>query len=203
MDGVVVGFDSTSAPEAVLDENLIFNGAAEYERGYDGYSSVPDAWVPGWFDPGYFTVVRYDSPGGYPTSSGPGPDDRGANFFAGGWTSTDTEARWEIDLSPLASEIDSGASWTLSGWLGGYADQEDRVSVTVRLLDASDETITSATIGPVSAAERGYATGLVERVSSGSIPAGARMAVVTVHATRSEGYNDGYVDNLSLVISTD
>lgn len=190
-------------PVAALDENLIFNGDAEYERGYEGYTSVPDAWIPGWFDSGYLTVVQYDSPDGYPTSSDSGPDDRGANFFAGGWTDSDTEAKWEIDLSPLASVIDSGASWTLSGWLGGYATQEDRASVTVRFFDASADLITSATIGPVSAAERGYATGLVERVSSGSIPAGVRMAVVTVNATWFGGYNDGYADNLALVISAD
>jgi hypothetical protein len=203
MDGIVVGFESTAPPVAALDENLIFNGDAEYERGYEGYTSVPDAWIPGWFDSGYLTVVQYDSPDGYPTSSDSGPDDRGANFFAGGWTDSDTEAKWEIDLSPLASVIDSGASWTLSGWLGGYAAQEDRASVTVRFFDASGDLITSATIGPVSAAERGYATGLVERVSSGSIPAGVRMAVVTVNATWFGGYNDGYADNLALVISAD
>jgi hypothetical protein len=202
IDGVVVGFESTAAPVAALGENLIFNGDAEYERGYPGYESTPDAWVPGWFDAGYFTVVEYGSPDGYPTSSDPGPEDRGENFFAGGEANEASEATWTVDLSPLASEIDAGATWTLTGWLGGYASQNDRAWVSATFLDASDTTLSDGTIGPVSASDRGEVTGLLERETSGTVPAGARKAVVTVYTARSDGSgNDGYADNLSLVIS--
>jgi len=201
IDGVAVGLESTAPPQAALGENLIFNGDAEYERGYEGYVSVPDAWVPGWFDPGYFTVVQYDSPDGYPTSSDPGPADRGENFFAGGWIGEDTYASWTVDLSPLASAIDAGAVWTLNGWLGGYAAQEDTASVTASFFDASDSELATTTIGPVSAADRGDVTGMVEQTSFGTLPSGVRKVIVTVDATWATGFNDGYADNLSLIIS--
>ncbi len=200
IDGVVLGFEPTAPPEAALGENLIFNGDAEYERGYIGWESVPDAWVPGWYDPYYFTVVQYDSPGGYPLSSDPGPEDRGNNFIAGGWTSGDTEASWTVDLSPLTSAIDGGVTWDLSGWLGGYASQEDTASVTATFMDASGTTLSTATIGPVSASDRDYSTGLLEQSASGNVPVGTRQLLVTVNASRASGYNDGYADNLSLIL---
>jgi len=203
MDGVVVGVEATAPPEAVLGENLIFNGDAELERGYEGYEDNPDASLPGWRDEGWFTVVQYDSPNGYPTSTDPGPDDRGDNFFAGGWTSSDSEASWTISLDPLATEIDAGASFTLSGWLGGYSSQDDAAAVTATFLDADDGELGSATIGPVLAADRGDATGLLERSASDTVPAGSRTLLVTIEATRASGYNDGYADNLSLVITAD
>jgi hypothetical protein len=201
IDGVVVGFEPTAPPEVALGQNLLFNGDAEYERGYSGYGNVPDAWLPGWYDPGYFTVVLYDSPDGYPTSSDPGPADRGENFFAGGWTSGNTFAEWTVDVRSLASDIDAGATGTLTGWLGGYASQEDTASVTVAYLHDTGTKLGTQTIGPVSAEERGYATGLVEKSAAETIPAGTRTIVVTVNATRAAGYNDGYADNLSLVIT--
>ena len=59
-----------------------------------------------------------------------------------------------------------------------------------------------STIGPVSAADRGNATALLQQTASGSLPSGIRKVVVTVSAVWSSGYNDGYADNLSLVISS-
>jgi len=202
-DGVPVGFESTSPPTARLGENLIFNGDAEYERGYFGYESVPDASLPGWYDPGFFTVVQYDSPGGYPGDMDPGPSDRGENFFAGGWITADSYATWEVDVSNIASDIDGGANWNLSAWLGGYLDQEDSSAVTVHFLDESGVTLNSDSIGPVTASDRSYLTGLLERTKTGPVPAGTRKVQVRVDAFRATGYNDGYADNLSLVITTE
>jgi hypothetical protein len=201
IDGVVVGVVPTAAPVPALGQNLIFNGDAEYERGYEGYESVPDAAIPGWDDPGYLTVVRYDSPDGYPSSTDSGPQDRGENFFAGGWSSADTQASWTVDLNSLATEIDAGVMWTLSGWLGGYGAQQDAISVTASFLDASGVELGAQTIGPVTASERAEMTGLLERRSSGGLPSMTRRVVVTVNAIRSSGYNDGYADNLSFVLS--
>jgi len=200
LDGVVVGFEPTARPSAVLDENLLFNGDAEYERGYVGYTDVPDTWSAGWWDPGYLTTILWDSPGGYPLSSEPGPSDRGNNLFAGGWTSYDTLMKQEIDLSPLTATLASGASYTLSAWLGGYASQDDSVSLTVNFMGSSGDTLATETIGPVLAADRGEATGLLFREATGEVPSAAVKAVVTLKASVASGYNDGYADNLSLII---
>lgn len=201
LDGVPLGFEATAPPPPSLGTNLIFNGDAEYERGYPHYEDVPDAWAAGWFDPGYLTVVQWDAPDGFPGSDDPGPDDRGENFFAGGGVITSTELSQLIDLDELALEIDTGLSFTLSGWLGGYADNDDRASLSVTFLAANGEELDDATIGPVWASERGNQTGLLYRETTGTVPQGARMAEVVLEATASWGYNDGYADNLSLVLS--
>ena len=200
-DGVPIGFSETRRPVAQLGENLIFNGDAEYERGFVGYVGVPDAWVPGWYDPGYFTVVQYDSLGGYPGDGDPGPDDRGLNFFAGGWTNSDSYATWNIDLSSIASDIDAGTNWELSGWLGGYLNQEDHTIVTINFLDSSGDVVGNGVIGPVTATDRNYVTGLLKRSSTGNVPQGAREVEVRIDAFRDSGYNDGYADNLTLIIT--
>ncbi|SVE53998.1 uncharacterized protein METZ01_LOCUS506852, partial [marine metagenome] len=167
----------------------------------DGYDSVPDAWIPGWYDPGYLTVVQYDSPGGYPSASGPGPGNRGANFFAGGSTDSDTYASWDIDVSSLATAIDAGATWTLTGWLGGYVGQDDRASLTAVFMDDLGSVLDNASIGPVTAAERNYITALMEQTATGSVPMGTRKISVRIDAAWASGYNDGYADNLSLVLT--
>ena len=201
IDGVAVGFAPSAPPVAAFGDNLIFNGDGEYERGYTGYTDVPDASLPGWSDPGYLTTVRYDSPGGYPASTDPGPASRGENFFAGGWVSEDTWATWSMDVSNLSAGIDAGASWSLSAWLGGYADQNDAATLTASFRDDADAELATATIGPVTAADRGNATGMLERTATGAVPAGTRSITVTLAGDWSEGFNDGYADNLSLVLT--
>ena len=109
----------------------------------------------------------------------------------------------DIDVSSLASTIDAGANWNLSGWLGGYLDQEDRTSVTAIFKDVSGGTLDNGSIGPVTAADRNYLTGFLERTATGLIPVGTRKIQVQIDAIRATGYNDGYADNLSLVITAD
>jgi hypothetical protein len=201
MDGVPVGFQATGPPVAAFDQNLIFNGDAEYERGYEGYEGVPDSWLPGWVDPGELTVVRYDSPNGYPTSTGPGPSNRGSNFFAGGATTQDTYATWTVDVSPLAAGIDAGANYRLAGWLGGYSIQDDAVSLTASFRDAGGIELAQTKIGPVVSSDRGGVTGLFDRSTSSDVPSGTRQIEVRLEATRVTGSNDGYADNLSLVLT--
>ena len=162
---------------------------------------VPDAWAAGWYDPGYLTVLQYGAPDGFPTPTDPGPEDRGTNFFAGGGVDYDTEISQFIDISDLALSIDSGATYVLSGWLGGYANQDDRASLTVTFKEQNGAVTGSATIGPIWATERGSQTGLLYAETVGMVPQGTRQVEVTLEATWAGGYNDGYADNLSLVIS--
>jgi hypothetical protein len=56
-------------------------------------------------------------------------------------------------------------------------------------------------VGPVSAAERQLATGLLKKSKVGFIPKTTRTIRVTLGANRTAGnYNDGYADNLSLTL---
>ncbi len=199
LDGRAVGFEATAPPEAALDINLVFNGDAEYERGYDDFR--PDAAVPGWTDTDYATVMVYGAPSGFPTILDPGPDDRGNNFFCGGGTTEDTELTQTIDLSAIAKEIAVGTTYTFSAFVGGYSTQDDRSQVTLTFSDSNQSALYSATVGPLTADDRGGVTGLWEQSTTGNVPSSAAYATLTITAIRASGENDGYADNVSLVIS--
>ncbi|MSQ27248.1 MAG: hypothetical protein EXR51_03795 [Dehalococcoidia bacterium] len=106
------------------------------------------------------------------------------------------------DLAGDVAAIDQGGlGFTLSGYLGGFQCQGDNASLTVSFQDDYGRDLATAAIGPVTVADRGFATGLMARSISGVVPMGARKAQVVLLFTRVEGaYNDGYADNLSLVL---
>lgn len=86
------------------------------------------------------------------------------------------------DADPIRSvspsTVDAGkATFALSGWLGGYADQADAVTVTATFLDANGTPVgTPAAIGPVTPAMRGNQTR--SALDDGTRPAQARSAAV-------------------------
>lgn len=186
--------------DSIFGTNLIVNGNAE------GGSASPDGntvvSIPGWTVTGNLTVVPYGISGGFPATSDPGPANRGNNFFAGGPNNAASSATQTINLSGGATQIDAGGvTFTLSGYLGGFQTQNDNAVLTVTFLDGGGNTLGTATLGPVLSADRGGATGLLSVLTSGLVPVGTRSAVVVLRATRTNGsYNDGYADNLSLVL---
>lgn len=117
-------------------------------------------------------------------------------------TSTITQV---VDLSGAAAAIDTGAvPYTLSGWLGGNRLEPSEASATVEFLSASRSRLGTGKIGPVSILQRGFSTVLLERDTTGSIPAGTRSARLTVtfkdcHPAGG-AYNHSYADNLSLTV---
>jgi len=109
-----------------------------------------------------------------------------------------------IDVSAAAPVIDAGrASYALSAYLGGFSGQNDGAVLTVTFRPAEGGApLGSASLGPVTQAERGGETGLLPRTSQGTVPPGTRTLDVLLQMTRSEGaYNDGYADNLSFVLT--
>lgn len=199
LDGRPVGLAPVAQPVARFGQNLLANGGAEAERGFAGCADVPDAALSGWDDPGWMTAVCYGGAMGFPTPDDPGPPDRGESFFCGGRTEGTSIARQRIDLTPLAAEL-AGARYRLSGWLGGFASQEDSARVRLSFEDAAGRPLFEDGIGPVSAAERGGRTALALRRTEGEVPAGARSATVVLEASATEGFCDGYADELSLVL---
>jgi len=139
----------------------------------------------------------------YPQATDPGPAARGSNLFIGGANGDTASMTQTIDLSTYAAAVDGGrATFTLSGYLGGYASQDDNVTVTVEFKNAGGVTRGMATIGPVLAAERNSVTSLISKSATGAVPTAVRSAVVTMTFTRLSGTaNDGYADELSLVLS--
>ncbi len=186
----------------LIGKNLIVNGNAEMGPGVPNELSVVK--VPGWtVTIGNFTAVMYGASGGFPGITSLGPQNRGSNFFAGGPSNSLSSAFQEIDVSRLANEVDTGQlRYSLSAYLGGYSTQDDNAVVQVDYLDKDGEILGEATIEPVLASERNSITGSVQKVSSGLVPKGARKVKVKLQMTRILGsYNDGSVDNLSLIFS--
>ncbi|WP_257573693.1 phosphoesterase [Streptomyces sp. JJ66] len=184
--------------------NLVVNGDAESGP---GGSAEPITTVTGWeVAEGAPALIAYRHGGGYPTPSDPGPAQRGSRFFSGG-NSTRTALAQDIELPARGatgrSAVDAGrVRYTLAGWLGGYAGQEDGARLSVEFRDARGTPVALSVLGPVTADERGARTGLVERTATATVPPGARTARVLLVFTRSGGTsNDGYADAVSLTLT--
>ncbi|MFI6470837.1 hypothetical protein ACIBL5_11380 [Streptomyces sp. NPDC050516] len=109
-----------------------------------------------------------------------------------------------VDVSSTASVIDTGqVGYHLSGWLGGYASQNDRVTLSGTFLDGSGHTLGTTTLGPVTNTDRANTTKLLSRTASGNLPTRTRTIKVALAFTWSGGSTtDGYADDLSLTLST-
>jgi hypothetical protein len=179
--------------------NLIINGDAEESVGL-----IPTIGaVSGWTGVGTLTSVPYGT-AGFPTSTGPGPANRGNNFFAGGSSGISNPFQY-IDVSAGAGVIDAGnARFNLSGFFGGNTDINDFAGLSMVLYSQLNAETGRSSLGYFTAADRGNITGLLETSSSGLIPVGTRritvqLAIIGTGATGlyNGPYNDGYADNLS------
>jgi hypothetical protein len=179
--------------------NLIVNGDAEAAVGSTDGTAV---CTPGWTATGEATTIQYNATG-YLASTDPGPPSRGNNFFAGGDNDALSSLTQTVDVSADATAIDAAqVTYVLSGYLGGYDIQEDAAALQITFQSATAAALGTASIGPVTAEDRNNVTGLYLRTTTGSVPAGTRSIQVTLTMTRVTGdNNDGYADNLSLVLS--
>jgi hypothetical protein len=214
----IVGVDTAGA--VTFGSNLILNPGAELDAGATTRTATvtPTNWT---VTSGSLTAAQYGGGGAttlFPTATSPGPSVRGANFFAGGagtTTSTSTATATQlITLSPDFSVIDAGnATFDLAGFFGGYREQGDRASLRATFQNVSSTSLGDFTIGPVTPAERVAAfgssssnlnqpTGLLSRTTAGVVPTGTRSILLTLSMLRDVvSYNDGYADNLSLVLN--
>ena len=191
---------TATAGQITLGTNAIVNGDAE--SGAGSADGSPVAVIPGWEFANTFTVVNYQATGtSFPLITSPGPAARGNNFFAGG-RNQDSAGAWQtVDVTNISSLIDAGSvDFTLSGYFGGWATQNDKASLTAFFLDGSNHVISSTVIGNLLAFDRGYVTGLWARSANGTIPVGTRSIEFDLAMLWASGsYNDGYADNLSFI----
>lgn len=189
------------APAVKRTANLIKNPGAEGGVSLKGGPIT----LPHWSLNNAPAGVRYGAPGGFPDANTPGPPSRGKYFFAGGASGTSgSTLSQKISLVKYASAIDAGrVSFTLKGWLGGYATDQDYAYVTVYFDDASGDPVASSRqIGPVTHTDRNDQTELLVRTLQDGVPGLTRSIHIAVTFGRFDGaYNDGYADNLSLVLS--
>jgi hypothetical protein len=220
----------SGAPEGgsggLSTDNLIQNAGAEASMGStDG--TLVTAPIPDWTTTGEGNVVQYGASGGFPATTDPGPTDRGTNFFGGGPNDALSTFTQTIDLTTYSADIAKGnVTYSLSAYLGGYSSQDDDAVVTIYFLDSTslevlgaaadggDEAgddasvvlpagvLGTASIGPVTAAQRMDDTGLLPVSTTGAVPSGTLAVEVQMVMTRYDGSNnDGYADDLSLTLS--
>jgi hypothetical protein len=186
-------------PGGFLTKNLIRNAGFDADACTDGYSALtPKKWKSAAGAP---TVICWKGgEGSFPNLHDKHPRKHGANFAAGGDDAEVSNLTQTIKLKKYADAIDAGTVvGALSGYLGGFANQEDATTITVTWRDASGAALGATAIGPVTAADRHGKTGLWKRAAKQAVPAGTRSALITIEMDRTEGiYNDGYVDTVSL-----
>ena len=181
--------------------NLLVNPGAEAGPGApDAVTQLP---LPGWTVESTFTAVNYGAPG-FLTLADSATLGGGTNFFAGGPGGALGAATQVVDVSGAAAEIDAGkVTATLSALLGGYATQTDYAALSATFLNAGGATLGAIRLVAVNPGDRNSVTALVARSSSAPVPAGTRQISVRIDAVREEGsYNDGYIDNVSLVLGS-
>ena len=190
-------------PAVTKTKNLIKNPGAEAGNGSSNGSVVN---VPNWkrYAGTAATAVKYGATGGFPDSSTPGAPNRGHNFFAGGPSSASFQGfEQDINVSKYRSAIQAGhVKMVLKAWLGGFGAGGDEATVILGFLDGSGMTLDDAAVGPVTNADRNDRTKFLLRSLMSGIPTGTRTIVVLIRFDYSDGsYNDGYADNLSLVLT--
>jgi len=190
---------AASANAAVPSGNLLTNPGAEAGPGSADSSEVNPP--PGWTVESAFTAVEYGTPA-FLTAADSAALGGGQNFFAGGPDAATSAATQTVDVSGAAAEIDAGkVAATLAALLGGFSSQTDRATVTATFLSAAGGALGKVALAPVTPTDRGSVTKLVARSASAAVPSGTRRIAVRIDAIRDAGaYNDGYVDDVSLVL---
>lgn len=204
---------------ATLGQNLIVNGDAEQGQG-DAIGNAVGAdipFIPGWIPSDSFSVLQYGATGfeftnalgnivavsGLPDANNLGPSVRGKNLFFGGANRGSSSASQLIDIADLASIIDVGqGAYDLSAWLGGYGTDLDNVAFSLNFLNQDGQSLNTTLITSPTPDERNNTTGLLFKSTKGFVPVGARQINVALDMNYVRGrVNDGYADNLSLIIT--
>jgi len=185
----------------VVTGNVLSNPGAEAGTAAEDDSSSPAP--PQWSRTGSFTFVRYGTVvGSFPFPSrriGEALDAGDAFFTAGpGKGNTATQV---ADVSEAAPEVDLGqGSAALSALLGGYRSSVDGAIVEAEFRDPAGRALGRIQIGPVTAGDRGGATNLLPRSTSGAMPPLTRSVAVTLRSVPAAGgYDDAYFDSVALV----
>ncbi len=194
--------NNPGAPGTIFGGNIISNAGAEAAAA--GTSTQIAGDVPNWVRTAYFSTDFYSDSSGDLSGATMLPPKAGSNYFWGGINNALSSAYQDIDMSAAASLIDAGnVSYQLMAWLGGFASQGDNTVLKAEFKKWDGTILSTIMLGPVSAADRNNQSGLLQKILTGQIPAGARMVRITMTMTRTDGSNnDGLADNLSLILSS-
>jgi hypothetical protein len=191
-------------PAVVLGSELLRNGgAAGNELGLATNATPYDQYdlAPYWIQPqGEMVQVLYGAADGFP-SRAEAPPGAGGYLFAGGINAFSYSYQF-TDVHAAAAQIDTGTlRYAASGWFGGVWSDDDSATMQVSFEGEDREPTAVVALGGFDAAARGHQTKLIRDSATGFVPVGTRYLVTIVSMTRANGnYNDGYADELSLVL---
>ena len=182
--------NDATTPSGFFGSNLIANGNGETPNGTQVPVPLTTVLKSGVIDLpnsvriGAFMVDTY-SPDSDLTATTPGPSDRGSWYFYGGSSNASSSATQDIDVGSAAAQIDSGkVTFNFSGWVGGYADQDDNMTVTAQFMSWQGNVLGSARLGPVLSAERNLKSLLVSKSQTGGVPTGTRWVRISMQSVR-------------------
>lgn len=208
LSGGLAFVGSASAEELLLDgsfENTVASSNPVIKVGGVANPGVGQGWST-------FSTYLYST-----QYTLPGPDNSGAGFLrpyaSGVYGITQSSENTYQTVSLLTgtltpAKIDAGqATYTMSAWFSSYLTQGDYNELTLQFLDDADQEVGAELLGgsdfiqaiPTGPNSKyGNAKEWAKDVRTGTVPAGARKAKVTMQSTSVGGAPDGYVDVVSL-----
>lgn len=198
---LVCAVPASAAAATPYGTNLLKNPGAEAgAASSNGYATVS---IPGWVTYYTPTVVRYGTPGGFPSRAQGSAISGGRNFFAAGleadhYTCGVTE-QW-VHLTGRNAAIDSGhVKIVISAYVATFANQSDDAIVGAVAYRKNDyqSGISDVNSAPVTATNGDF----VKVKKSMVLPAGTRWILFALREDVHEGdYCDAYFDRTVLKI---
>lgn len=191
--GLLVAMVSLAGAQSIFTgTNLIQNHSAEAGANSTGSSRVD---VPGWV--GQAGIGTYDD-ANWEIPTGTWSD--GTKFFHGGNVAINTLTQVvEVFAGDIAA-IDAGqATFTISGWFGGWSGQDDNATLVANFRDAGGSILgSSEVLGGFLSADRGGVSSMLSDSAAGTLAVGTRSIEFVLTSNRVGGgsYNDGVADNL-------
>ncbi len=212
VQAIVLSVDAFRSLRPLLGRNLVVNGDFEMDEPGEVVRRVPpifsDITITGWDDRNRAMTIAYDQPDSGGDFPKPGrdavPTNHGRCFFMSAERESTTSQ--SIDLSALRGQIDARQiDFELSGWIGGYGDQDDTLTIRAVALNDRGEETPFAQLGPIHSRDRNNESGFWKRSKEGELPVGTRRVRIDLVAksfdTSTTNVPDAYADNVSLTLS--
>jgi hypothetical protein len=188
-----------AATTTAFGVNLVKNGNAE--AGVASSNGQTGVAIPGWeaISDSNFTVVRYGTAGGFPTTAN-APRKGGNQFFSAGaehFGECDTLIQ-PIFIKGRNSLIDGHhVKVTLGAWVATYDSQQDNAIVLLKFGDDSNNSLGSTQL-PTQTATNNVFHHLTKTVV---LPRRTRELTVVLESTNHIGYCDAYFDKISVKLA--
>lgn len=194
---------ASAASTTPFNANLVKNPGAEAgSASPDGQSGVN---VPHWdgVSGSTFTVVKYGTPGGFPSHAKGQHISGGKQFFTtGAWDSVYgqcDDAKQSIFIHGRSSAIDHGhVKVVVSAYLATFSNQSDTAHLNLYFGDDSNNSLGGAHVKPQTATNDNFHHVTTSRV----LPKRTREITIDLWASNvpTDQYCDAYFDNISVKI---